>query len=430
MPVYKGIGPKDIKTAKSYLNQLVDVVQSSVSQSVTRKAYEVFISGSGAASITSSLFQTVFDQDFTLATANEMFDVTVGLYASSSIVTGAPGYGVDTAGKLTFSSNAAMMREKVQVYNQFAQTLLGSSTSQFSSPFSSANPLDSDKIDSALFVPIKRLFFRDGIKPETFAMKLFASATLDGSDYATDYEKSILNGLTASNIDYPGASGSLIITDAGAGSVPQYSYGGKVSNLIKSSDTSQKVGLIFYDQGIVVLDMEKVFFADQHMSGVIHAATASDTFGGVTTVAGTTFIGRDTWAPVENRSAKFIPDFVVSSSMDDVINHVSSVRFGNSSNSNDTAMTFQNMTTINSTLVFCEAAADEFNYSSNPTFTDDNGRIVVIDPGLETSQKPFTFITTIGLYDAADNLLAVAKLSRPVEKNDEKKLSFRVRLDY
>jgi hypothetical protein len=428
MPVYKGIGPKDIKTAKSFLNQLVDVVQESVSGSATRKAYEVFISGSGAASITSSLFQTVFDQDFTLATANEMFDITVGLFASSTLVTGAPGYGVDTAGKLTFDSNTAMMREKVQVYSQFAQILLGNANAQFTSPFTNAGT--DDKIDAAVFIPFKRLFSRDGIKHETFAMKIFASAALDGSVNASAYEKSIANTLTASNIDYPAASGSFIVTDAGAGSTPQFTYGGTVSNLINASNTSQNVGLIFYDQGIAVLDMEKVFFSSQHMSGVISAATASDTFGGVTTQAGTTFIGRNVWSAVENPSASFIPDFVVSSSMDDIINHLASVRFGNSSNSNDTAITFQNLTAINSTLVFCEASADEFNYSSNPTFTDSDGRIVVIDQGEETTQKSFTFITTIGLYDAADNLLAVAKLSRPVEKNDEKKLSFRVRLDY
>lgn len=427
MPVFKGIGPKDLKTARSFLNQLVDVVQASVSQSVTRKSYEVFISGSGAASITSSLFQTVFDQDFTLATANEMFDITVGLYASGGIVTGSPGYGVDSAGKLTFSSNTAMMREKVQIYNQFAQTLLGNTNSQFSSPFTGGTT--GDAIEAALFIPFKRLFSRDGIKPETFAMKIFSSAALDGSPDATTYEKNIFNGLTASNINYPGASGSMIITDAGAGSTPQYTYGGTVANLVKSTDTNNKVGLIFYDHGIVVLDMKKVFFKDQHMSGTISAATASDTVGGVTSSAGTTFIGRS-WAPTTNQSAQFIPDFVVSASIDDIVNHVASVRFGDPSYSNNTAITFQNLTTINSTLVFCEATADEFNYSSNPTYTDSDGRIVVIDAGSETTQKPFTFITTIGLYDAADNLLAVAKLSRPVEKNDEKKLSFRVRLDY
>ena len=45
-------------------------------------------------------------------------------------------------------------------------------------------------------------------------------------------------------------------------------------------------------------------------------------------------------------------------------------------------------------------------------------------------QKSFTFITTVGLYDADEQLLAVAKLSRPVLKNDEKDLTFRVRLDF
>ena len=90
----------------------------------------------------------------------------------------------------------------------------------------------------------------------------------------------------------------------------------------------------------------------------------------------------------------------------------------------------QNVTNINSTLIFCRATTDEFNYSSNPTFKDSSGRIVVIDEGEETTQRTFSFVTTIGLYDARSNLLAVAKLSRPVEKNDENDLTMRVRLDF
>lgn len=427
MPVYKGIGPKDIKTAKSFLNQLVDVVQESVSGSASRKSYEVFVSGSGAASITSSIFQTVFDQDFTLATANEILDITFGLYASSTIVTGAPGYNVDTAGKLLFSSNAAMMREKVQIYKQFAQTLLGDGNAQFTSPFTGATT--GDYIDAALFMPIKRLFARDGIKPQTFAMKLFQSAALDGSNKASAYEQTIVNVFTGTNITQPNPSGSIIVTDAGSGVKPQYTYGGTVANLVNSANTDQEVGLIFYDQGVIVLDANKVFFSQQHMSGLISAATGADTVGAVSTNAGQTYLGRELW-PGSNLSASFIPDFVVSASIDDIVNHIASVRFGNTTNSSDTSITFQNITTINSTLVFCELSADEFNYSANPTFTDEDGRIVVIDSGAETTQNAFTFVTTIGLYDSADNLLAVAKLSRPVEKNDQKKLSFRVRLDY
>ena len=45
-------------------------------------------------------------------------------------------------------------------------------------------------------------------------------------------------------------------------------------------------------------------------------------------------------------------------------------------------------------------------------------------------QKSFAFITTVGLYGANEELLAVAKLSRPIEKNDEKDLTLRVRLDF
>ena len=56
--------------------------------------------------------------------------------------------------------------------------------------------------------------------------------------------------------------------------------------------------------------------------------------------------------------------------------------------------------------------------------------MVIIDPGDDTGQRTFTFVTTVGLYNSNNDLLAVAKLSRPVEKNDEKDLTVRVRLDF
>jgi len=93
-------------------------------------------------------------------------------------------------------------------------------------------------------------------------------------------------------------------------------------------------------------------------------------------------------------------------------------------------VSFQNITNINSTLFFCRATTDEFNYSSNPTFINSDNEIQVIETGQEDVQKSFAFVTSIGLYDANNNLLAVAKLSRPIEKNSEKDLTFRTRLDY
>ena len=81
---------------------------------------------------------------------------------------------MDANGKFLFPSQSLMMREKVNIYKQFAQLLLGESTSRFTAPFSNSG--ESDEIDEALFLSFKRLFVRDGIKRETFAIKMFQSS--------------------------------------------------------------------------------------------------------------------------------------------------------------------------------------------------------------------------------------------------------------
>lgn len=422
MAFFKTLDPSDIKTSTSYLNQLIDVLQESVSGSNTRRSYQVFVTSSVNTvvpsitySVTGGLFQTAYDQDYTLATANPVLDMTVGLYASSSTVTTAGGYDVDSSGKLLFGSNTLMMREKVANYKEFAQILLGDAESQFSSPFT--NPTASDLIDEALFIPFKRLFARDKIKPETFAMQFYMTGVVDATTAgAPDY----------SNLDRTSTSGSTIFSDVGAASSIEISYGGQVGNIINTTLTSQNVGLVFYDAGIVVLDAKKIISGSQHVSGVISAVTGTDTTAFPASLMNQTVIGR-TGLEGSNPTAKFIPDFFVSGSIDDIVNHFASCRFSSGSN---TAITFQNITNINSTLAFCRATADEFNFSTNPTFTDNTGRIRVIDLGEESTQRSFVFVTSIGLYNAAGDLLAVAKLSRPVEKNDERDLTFRVRLDF
>jgi hypothetical protein len=130
MAVYQRITDADVKSTKSTLNQLIDIVQADISGSTTRQKFQVFVTGGQGPGVTSSLFQTIYDQDFTLQTANPIFDMTVGLYYSSSIVTGSS-TGEDANGKLLFPSQTLMMREKINVYKQFAQLLNGSATSRF-----------------------------------------------------------------------------------------------------------------------------------------------------------------------------------------------------------------------------------------------------------------------------------------------------------
>lgn len=61
-------------------------------------------------------------------------------------------------------------------------------------------------------------------------------------------------------------------------------------------------------------------------------------------------------------------------------------------------------------IYFCRALNNEFNYTSNPSAQ--NNAFLNASPNNST-----TFITTCGLFDSRDNLLAVAKISPPVKKN-------------
>jgi hypothetical protein len=81
---------------------------------------------------------------------------------------------------------------------------------------------------------------------------------------------------------------------------------------------------------------------------------------------------------------------------------------------------------INSKYYFIRARNSEFNYTNNQSFTDSDNRI------LHASMKfnPKVFITTVGLYNNASELVAVAKLSQPIAKDFTKEALIRVKLDY
>lgn len=403
MAVYKEILQNNIKSAPSSLTQLIDMLQEDISGSISRKKYQHFVTGGIGPGVTSSLYQTVYDQDFTLQTSNPMFDVTFGFYQSGSVVT-ATKTGTDSTGKELFPSSSLMMREKIDMYRQFSQILLGSADSQFVAPYGSSTT--SDAIDTAVFITMKRLFARDGIKRESFAMQFYTSASVIANP---------TNNVQKPNLIITSTSGSTIFTDLGSSSNRLTSFGGAVGNVIDASNPNNTMGLLFYERGVLVLDMAKITSGSQFMSGTIDGITTTgyQVLGGARTET--------------NQKAKLIPDFVTSGSMDNVIDHLCATRFQSGS---QTAITFQNVTNINATLIHVTADADEFNYSSNPTFIDANNRINVIDAGQEDIQQTFTFITTIGLYDANDNLLAVGKLSRPVEKSPERPISFVMRLDF
>ncbi len=81
---------------------------------------------------------------------------------------------------------------------------------------------------------------------------------------------------------------------------------------------------------------------------------------------------------------------------------------------------------VSSQFMFVRVKNSEFNYSSNPSYIDVNGNLNNTSMG----DSPTTYITTVGLYNDDNNLLAVAKLSQPLKKDFTTETLIRVKLDY
>ena len=89
-------------------------------------------------------------------------------------------------------------------------------------------------------------------------------------------------------------------------------------------------------------------------------------------------------------------------------------------------ISFNNTTEINSNIYFCRAPWNRFNYSTNPTYVT-GAQIQVKNLA---SDVPIAYVTTVGLYNSAGELLATAKVSEPLRKDPTNELTLRVRLDY
>ena len=83
--------------------------------------------------------------------------------------------------------------------------------------------------------------------------------------------------------------------------------------------------------------------------------------------------------------------------------------------------------TITSDFVFIRARNSEFNYSENPSYISGSTGEVIYNYFIN---NPQTFITTVGMYNDSNELLATAKLSKPLNKDFTKEALIRVKLDF
>jgi hypothetical protein len=86
----------------------------------------------------------------------------------------------------------------------------------------------------------------------------------------------------------------------------------------------------------------------------------------------------------------------------------------------------QSQETISSNYAFVRVRNDEYNYTSNPSFITGSGDLIYSN----FINNPQTFITTVGLYNQNNDLLAVAKMSKPLVKDFTKEALIRIKLDW
>jgi len=91
------------------------------------------------------------------------------------------------------------------------------------------------------------------------------------------------------------------------------------------------------------------------------------------------------------------------------------------------SFTLNSQETLTSDYVFVRARNSEFNYSENPSFIAGSTGEVIYDNFINAPQ---VYLTTIGMYNDSNELIAVAKMSRPLLKDFTKEALVRVKLDF
>jgi hypothetical protein len=271
--------------------------------------------------------------------------------------------------------------------------------------------------------------------------------------YVINFQRSrIREQLDPGNWELPlsGASGLFtFIDDSGQtlGALTANSKAGRVFSIISgalstasgsvtaSTDSAtwrngQGYGLVYPDLGIIVLNPNAIgpavgFFAS---ASNLPAITGSVATSSITTPF-------YSFATLQNANVPFAP--IIHSLTDtqwgtreSAYNHAAlfnSINLAVDAGNSDKGFRARSAETISSTHYFVRLRNKEYNYSNNPTFYNpDNGSLI----NAEFRNDPKVYISTVGLYNDQNELLAVAKLSKPVRKSFDEEILLRIRLDF
>jgi hypothetical protein len=259
-------------------------------------------------------------------------------------------------------------------YNQFKNVLLDSSDAFFS--VYTGSTAGGHDLQNFYVINVNRARYKERLDPGNFSIELSGSK---GSLTLIDDSGGSDENVTTAGRVYNVVEGTLNIGSALTSSITSYS----------DVTSSQGYGLFYPDMGIILLN-----------------PTA-----------------------LQNRvDVKLAP---ANSSIEDIYHQNNGANSGSVAllNSMTSGGDFQMRRTenVSTSHYFVRANNREFNFSNNPTFV--TGSVgAFVQPLFE--RDPKVYITSVGLYDDANELLAVAKVSKPIEKSFDKEIAIKVKLDF
>jgi len=281
------------------------------------------------------------------------------------------GSGSDSQGQLNDSPSKA-------IYSQYRQLLLPPSDTRFTTAGSGST-------DYIYVINFKRNRLKERLDSGNFEIPLRQLA----SGRALNATGSV-----------PISSSTSVITliDDSSAALPKIGESGKVYNIVSGSINSGihnptapvYFGLAYPDYGTLILDGKML---DQHLNFQTNTGSSSE--------------GNNHFALHHSISA--------------------SALITNPSTSDPYGFLARNSEKVTSTHYFVRVKNAEYNFSNNPSYV--TGSVGQLAQSTFVND-PKTYITTVGLYNDSQELLAVSKLSKPLLKSFQREALIRVKLDY
>jgi len=317
------------------------------------------------------MFQSVYDYPYLSSSANHIFDITVGVSAQSGL----------------YSKVSNQKSKKLNIYNQMAQVLVGYDHTGSIQRFDEDGDIigGGTKLDNVFFMNFSRLLSKDEIKKKTFELELGVTPAYSTASFGSRIKLTDFSGSEGYFVNSPvGEYGVLYATQSAGTSV-------------LALNKRYPVGLLFYQAGVAVISGS--IFNKASDGGILNNSFHNVSMSGPTST---------------------------SEKLDAVLTGSTIEGFANNLRTRMYNLQFNNTVELNSSVYFCRINHNEYNYSTNPTYLSGSK----IRVKTQASDLPVSYITTVGLYNDNNELLATAKLSEPLKKSSDTEFTIRVRLDY